>query len=128
MSRWKRKVASIVWEIGWSIRTESPFDNFAHGEVQAAVEKGLHQVPEPFQTALILRDLEEMSYEEIAEVLQISLGTVKSRITRGRQALRKILAGYVREVGAEMGLQAPAEQEAARPGCNKVQVVAERQR
>jgi RNA polymerase sigma-70 factor (ECF subfamily) len=92
-------------------RGESPFDSFAHEEVRAAVEKGLHEVPEPFQTALILRDLEEMSYEEIAEVLQISLGTVKSRITRGRQALRKRLAGYVREVGAEMGLLAPQEEE-----------------
>ncbi|PYX34287.1 MAG: RNA polymerase subunit sigma-24 [Acidobacteria bacterium] len=96
-------------------RGESPFDNFAHAEVHAAVEKALHQVPEPFQSALILRDLEEMSYEEIAEVLQISLGTVKSRITRGRQALRKILAGYVREVGDEMGLLAPKEQREARP-------------
>jgi RNA polymerase sigma-70 factor (ECF subfamily) len=94
---------------------ESPFENFAHGEVHTAVEKALHQVPEPFQAALILRDLEEMSYEEIAEVLQISLGTVKSRITRGRQALRKILARYVREVGAEMGLLAPpAEEEVAK--------------
>src|SRR5712691_13244753 len=92
-------------------RGESPFDNFAHAEVQTAVEKALHDVPEPFQSALILRDLEEMSYEEISEVLQISLGTVKSRITRGRQALRKLLAGYVREVGAEMGLLAPQEQE-----------------
>lgn len=91
-------------------RGESPFDNFAHAEVRVAVEKALHDVPEPFQTALILRDLEEMSYEEIAEVLQISLGTVKSRITRGRQALRKRLAGYVREVGAEMGLLLPDEQ------------------
>jgi RNA polymerase sigma-70 factor (ECF subfamily) len=91
-------------------RGESPFDNFAHAEVHTAVEKALHQVPEPFQSALILRDLEEMSYEEISEVLQISLGTVKSRITRGRQAVRKILAGYVREVGAEMGLLAPEEQ------------------
>jgi RNA polymerase sigma-70 factor (ECF subfamily) len=94
-------------------RGESPFDNFAHAEVQTAVEKALHDVPEPFQSALILRDLEEMSYEEISEVLQISLGTVKSRITRGRQALRKLLAGYVREVGAEMGLLAPQEQEEA---------------
>ena len=96
-------------------RGESPFDDFAHAEVHTAVEKALHQVPEPFQSALILRDLEEMSYEEIAEVLQISLGTVKSRITRGRQALRKILAGYVREVGAEMGLLAPTERTEAQP-------------
>ena len=90
---------------------ESPFDNFAHQEVQAAVERGLHEVPEPYRTALILRDLEEMSYEEIAEVLQISLGTVKSRITRGREALRDKLADYVRKVGPELGLAVPTEQQ-----------------
>jgi RNA polymerase sigma-70 factor (ECF subfamily) len=86
---------------------ESPFEQFAHTEVQAAVDQALQQVPEPYRTALILRDLEEMSYEEIAEVLAISLGTVKSRITRGRDALRKKLTGYVREVGPELGLLAP---------------------
>jgi RNA polymerase sigma-70 factor, ECF subfamily len=89
---------------------ESPFDNFAHAEVRAAVENALQDVPEPYRTALILRDLEEMSYEEIADVLGISLGTVKSRITRGRNALRKRLAGYVREVGVELGLLIPEEQ------------------
>jgi RNA polymerase sigma-70 factor (ECF subfamily) len=88
---------------------ESPFDNFAHQEVQTAVERGLQEVPEPYRTALILRDLEEMSYEEIAEVLQISLGTVKSRITRGREALRDKLSEYVREVGPELGLLCPDE-------------------
>jgi RNA polymerase sigma-70 factor, ECF subfamily len=86
---------------------ESPFEKFAHTEVRAAVDQALQQVPEPYRTALILRDLEEMSYEEIAEVLAISLGTVKSRITRGRDALRKKLAAYVREVGPELGLLAP---------------------
>jgi RNA polymerase sigma-70 factor (ECF subfamily) len=88
---------------------ESAFDLFAHGEVRAAIEEALTHVPEPYRTAIILRDLEEMSYEEVAEVLQISLGTVKSRITRGREALRKKLASYVREVGPELGLQVPPQ-------------------
>ncbi len=86
---------------------ESPFEEFAHTEVREAVDQALQQVPEPYRTALILRDLEEMSYEEIADVLAISLGTVKSRITRGRDALRRKLTGYVREVGPELGLLAP---------------------
>jgi len=92
-------------------RNDSPFDNVAHREVQKRVDAELRQVAEPYRTSLILRDLEEMSYEEIAEVLQISLGTVKSRITRGRQALKRRLAPYVREVGGELGLTAPEREE-----------------
>jgi RNA polymerase sigma-70 factor, ECF subfamily len=86
---------------------DSPFDSVAHHEVRRRVEEELRKVPEPYRTTLILRDLEEMSYEEIAEVLEISLGTVKSRLTRGRDALRQRLAPYVREVGVELGLTAP---------------------
>jgi RNA polymerase sigma-70 factor (ECF subfamily) len=88
---------------------ESPFDNVAHHEVQARVEEELQKIPEPYRTTLILRDLEEMSYEEIAEITEVSLGTVKSRLTRGREALKQRLLAYVREVGAELGLQAPEE-------------------
>ena len=90
---------------------ESPFDNVAHREVQHRVEQELRQIQEPYRTTLILRDLEDMSYEEIAEVLEISLGTVKSRLTRGREALRQRLTPYVREVGNELGLSAPEEEE-----------------
>ena len=61
------------------------------------------------QNTVVLRDLEEMSYEEIAEITQVSLGTVKSRLTRGREALRQRLASYVKEVGSELGLEAPEE-------------------
>jgi RNA polymerase sigma-70 factor (ECF subfamily) len=86
---------------------DSPFDSVAHHEVQHRVEEELRKVSEPYRTTLILRDLEEMSYEEIAEVLEISLGTVKSRLTRGRDALRQRLAPYVREVGNDLGLTAP---------------------
>jgi RNA polymerase sigma-70 factor (ECF subfamily) len=89
---------------------DSPFDTVAHREVQARVEEELSKVPEPYRTTLILRDLEEMSYEEISEVLEISLGTVKSRLTRGRAALRQRLATYVREVGNELGLSAPEQE------------------
>src|SRR5450755_1021608 len=98
---------------------ESPFEKFAHTEVRAAVEQSLQQVPEPYRTALILRDLEEMSYEEIAEVLAISLGTVKSRITRGRDALRKNLAGYVREAGSTVGLLLAVDEPAGAVAVNR---------
>jgi RNA polymerase sigma-70 factor, ECF subfamily len=88
---------------------ESPFENMAHEEVRIRVEQELRKVPEPYRSTVILRDLEEMSYEEIAEITQVSLGTVKSRLTRGRDALKKRLAGYIREVGSELGLQTPQE-------------------
>lgn len=88
---------------------DSPFDKMAHREVQMRVDEEVRRMPEPYRTTLILRDLEEMSYEEIAEVLQISVGTVKSRLTRGRQALKERLAAYVREIGGELGLGAPED-------------------
>src|SRR4029453_15070382 len=93
-------------------RHDSPFDTFAHEEVRARVESELREVPEPYRTTLVLRDLEGMSYDEIAEITQVSLGTVKSRLTRGREALRRRLAAYVKEVGPELGLIAPEEAEA----------------
>jgi RNA polymerase sigma-70 factor (ECF subfamily) len=95
-------------QVALTDHADSPFDSVAHHEVQQRVDEELRKVPEPYRTTLILRDLEDMSYEEIAEVLEISLGTVKSRLTRGRDALRQRLAPYVREVGNELGLTAPA--------------------
>lgn len=87
-------------------RHKSPFDTVADHEVQARVEGELRKVPEPYRTAVVLRDIEDLSYEQIAEIMQVSLGTVKSRITRGRDALKKRLAEYVREIGPELGLSA----------------------
>jgi len=84
---------------------ESPFDHVVHEEVRAKVEDELRKVSEPYRTTVVLRDLEEMSYEEIAEITQVSLGTVKSRLTRGREALRQRLMPYAREVGPSLGLE-----------------------
>ena len=96
---------------------DSPFDQVAHAEVRAVVEAELKQVQEPYRTTLVLRDIEGLSYEEIADVLQVSLGTVKSRLIRGREALRKRLLPYAQRVGPELGLKAiaGAEERAAKP-------------
>jgi RNA polymerase sigma-70 factor (ECF subfamily) len=82
---------------------ESPFEVAAHEEVRAKVEAELRQVPEPYRTTVILRDIEDLSYEEIAEVMQVSLGTVKSRLVRGREALKKRLQLYIEKAGEELG-------------------------
>jgi len=70
---------------------DSPLDLLASGEMQAIVRAALQRVPAVFRGAVILRDLEGLGYEEIAEILEVSVGTVKSKILRGRHALRSIL-------------------------------------
>lgn len=80
---------------------ESPFELLAHEEIRARVEEELRQIQEPYKTVVLLRDIEGLSYEEIAEVLQVSLGTVKSRLIRGREALKKRLESFVRQLGSE---------------------------
>ena len=56
-----------------------------------AVRASIHALPEPFREALILRDMEELSYREIAEVTEVALGTVMSRLARGRAMLVDLL-------------------------------------
>lgn len=71
----------------------SPFDTMLDRETQALIEEALGAMNPNFRAALVLREMEGLSYEEIAEILDVSLGTVKSRILRGRDALRKHLVG-----------------------------------
>lgn len=72
-------------------RSRSPYDQALNHEWHEAIERALESLNPVFRSAVVLRDLEEMSYEEIAEVLNVSLGTVKSRILRGRENLRRAL-------------------------------------
>src|ERR1700761_1737140 len=88
----------------------SPFDYTAQSQVREQVEGALRQLPEVFRTVVVLREIEGFSYEEIAEILNVNLGTVKSRLTRGRSALRTILTadGIVPAASSE---SSPASQE-----------------
>ncbi|MGE4619311.1 MAG: sigma-70 family RNA polymerase sigma factor [Planctomycetota bacterium] len=63
------------------------------------VNRYLRELPEPFREALLLCDLEEFSYDEIAEILEVPIGTVRSRISRGRAFLKERLVDYAQELG-----------------------------
>lgn len=70
---------------------ESPFDAVERSENRERVERALKAVPEPYRTTLILRDIEGFVYEEVAEMQGVNLGTVKSRLVRGRAFLKALL-------------------------------------
>jgi RNA polymerase sigma-70 factor (ECF subfamily) len=71
--------------------SESPYETVEREEIRVRVETALKQVPEPYRTTLILRDIEGFIYEDVAEMQGVNLGTVKSRLVRGRAALKAIL-------------------------------------
>jgi RNA polymerase sigma-70 factor (ECF subfamily) len=75
----------------------SPFEETLDHEQQAMIEAALDRINPIFRDAVVLRDITDLSYEEIADVLGVSLGTVKSRILRGREALRGELAGGMKD-------------------------------
>jgi RNA polymerase sigma-70 factor, ECF subfamily len=70
----------------------SPFELTLDREQAGMIESALERINPVFREAVVLRDIADLSYEEIAAVLGASLGTVKSRILRGREALREQLA------------------------------------
>jgi RNA polymerase sigma-70 factor (ECF subfamily) len=93
---------------------ESPFETAVHAENKARVEAALSQVPEPFRTTLILRDIEGFVYEEVAEMQNVNLGTVKSRLVRGRACLKAILTAKPKTENAmaSSGFEMPLGEEA----------------
>jgi RNA polymerase sigma-70 factor, ECF subfamily len=64
-------------------------------ERERRIMRALEEVKQEYRIALILREIEELSYEEIADTLSISIGTVKSRIARGREELRRRVKGLL---------------------------------
>jgi RNA polymerase sigma-70 factor (ECF subfamily) len=86
-------------EVLAEIRNEDPerlfFDSFIDAEIDAAIAR----LPDEFRQAVVLSDLEGLSYNEVAEVMDVPIGTVKSRLYRGRRLLATALREYATEMG-----------------------------
>jgi RNA polymerase sigma-70 factor (ECF subfamily) len=82
-------------ELSWNLRSkdQSPEDVLLFQEERSEIERRLLELPLPQRVAVIMRDIEGLSYEEIAVALNVSLGTVKSRIARGREELKRHFQG-----------------------------------
>lgn len=74
---------------------QDPHNKLGHGELSALLEGCLLELPEEQRSLVVLRDLEDLSYDEIVEVTGLALGTVKSRLHRARAALAKLLEPHV---------------------------------
>lgn len=96
----KRKIRSIFSPFNAEITEtkESPNKPSETFDIQEIVRNGVAQLPEKLRNPLILRDFEGLSYQEIAETLKTEIGTVKSRIFRAREGLKKILEPYEKEL------------------------------
>ena len=92
-----RPAASLdgMLDAGWSPvdAGESPEGHAMRQETRRALQGFMSELPEDMRAAVVLRDVQGYSYEEIAEALETNIGTIKSRISRGRERLREKIAG-----------------------------------
>lgn len=77
--------------------TNIPGDELVNGSFSEVVQNGLNQMNSEFRLAVVLADIEGLSYEEVAEIMETSVGTVRSRIHRGRVQLRTFLLKHAPE-------------------------------
>jgi RNA polymerase sigma-70 factor (ECF subfamily) len=98
-----REVPEGDGESGWSVQNAvgevDPegrfFDSFLDDEIVRAIDA----LPEEYRSAVVLSDIQELRYAEIAKILGIPEGTVKSRLFRGRRLLQRKLRGYAEDMG-----------------------------
>ena len=84
-------------EMDWEVASDapSPEDNLATREFYEHLQVAIADLPEAFRTTIVLREIEGLPYEDIAEMTGVSLGTVKSRIARARAKLQSVLQNYL---------------------------------
>lgn len=100
LRRWRVRRSVPIRTGGESIEDESvdivdegakPDEDMRRQEIREQIVKEIQLLPEVYRAAVVMRDLEEKSYEEISELLDVPVGTVKSRVNRGRERLQKRL-------------------------------------
>lgn len=101
------------WQLGGAESTTASSSRSAEAEAidhlpDSAVKDALQAIPEDFRLAVYFADVEGFSYQEIAEIMKTPIGTVMSRLHRGRRMLRDLLAGYAAERGLTTGKPAKA--------------------
>jgi len=97
------------WQLGGAESTTATSSRSAEAEAidhlpDSAVKDALQSIPEDFRLAVYFADVEGFSYQEIAEIMKTPIGTVMSRLHRGRRLLRELLAGYALERGLGQGV------------------------
>jgi len=98
---WERieQVYESMVEQGEKAERDNPENHLISQLMDEEVERALRELPEEFRTAIVLVDIEELSYEETAKVMACAIGTVRSRISRGRRILQVALRNYALERG-----------------------------
>jgi RNA polymerase sigma-70 factor (ECF subfamily) len=90
-------VASQVAEVNGSRTGDEQL--LARLDLGPALARALQKLPEPFRSAVTLVDVEDQSYDAASEILHVPIGTVRSRLFRGRRLLQRMLAEYARDAG-----------------------------
>ncbi len=85
------------WDVATSDAGPDPLEMSQREEIRRTVAAGLAQLPPKFKAAVILRDIEGFEYEQIAKILKCPLGTVKSRVNRGRLRLRDLIKDRIHD-------------------------------
>ena len=75
--------------------TQCPEAAFSRREIEQSIHEALKEIAVEYRIVVVLRDMEGLSYEEIADTLRVSLGTVKSRLWRGRMELKKAMQPFL---------------------------------
>jgi RNA polymerase sigma-70 factor, ECF subfamily len=101
---------AIVGSLYGDSARDSVENIFSRLDLAPAIADALSNVPEPFRSTLVLVDVEDQSYEAAAEVLRVPIGTVRSRLFRGRRLMQEQLLIYARDAGFASTSLPPIEQ------------------